>query len=98
MRSLLKSTLTIITLLFALNSNVEPQGVTLVDFGSSSAENAFELEGWNNLILSGNQSYTTAGNGGVVVASNVEEFTDYRGVQGIPRNFELGERSVYIDP
>ncbi len=85
-----RSVLFIILTLLLFYSNVKPQ-TTLIDFGVSASENSFGLEGWNILLLSSNQSYTADGNGGVVT-SNADEFSDFRGIRGTPRHFELGER------
>ena len=87
----LRSVLFIILTLLFFDNNVKSQ-TTLIDFGTSAGGNTFGLEGWNTLLLSGNQSYTADGNGGVAVTSGADEFSDFRGVQGTPRNFELGER------
>jgi len=66
----------------------------IVDFGSNQSLNSFGLSGWNNLLLSPNMSYTSAGNGGVVLSNNLDEFSDFMGVKGTPKKFNLGERIV----
>jgi len=38
--------------------------------------------------------YSTAGPGGIVAGSDLDEFTDIRGVSGTPRQFAVGERIV----
>lgn len=68
--------------------------VTLVDFGTSASGNTFGLSGWNTALKSSNLNYTSLGNGGVVAASEVSEFADFRGVRGTSRAFSVGERIV----
>ncbi len=70
------------------------QGITLVDFGNSASTNMFGLNGWNTILKSNNLSYTSLGNGGLVLSSGVGEYDDYRGIQGTPRQFAVGERVV----
>ncbi len=70
------------------------QTTVLVDFGSSAAGNTFGLAGWNTAILSANLAYTSTGPGGVEVASDLEDLTDFRGVRGPARAFSRGERVV----
>jgi len=69
-------------------------GITLVDFGNSSATNTFGLTGWNSVLKSSNLSYTSLGNGGLVANSEIEEYDDFRGISGQPRQFSRGERIV----
>ncbi len=66
----------------------------LVDFGANAGANSFGLTGWNNVIKSPNVNYTSDGPGGLVPTATAEEFSDYEGVQGTARNFQLGERVV----
>ena len=81
-------------LILQFNSLTFAQSTVLVDFGSSEAQNVFGLPGWNNLIKSSSVSYTSAGPGGLIPNTGVEEYDDYQGVQGTARDFVLGERIV----
>jgi hypothetical protein len=49
---------------------------------------------WNQLLLSPEMNYTSAGPGGVMLASNFDEYTDYMGTKGTSRRFVQGERIV----
>lgn len=69
-------------------------GVILVDFGASATTNNFDLSGWDSVLKSDNLVYTTQGNGGVVAATEIDEFADFRGVRGTTRAFGPGERIV----
>jgi hypothetical protein len=84
----------LVTIALICPYNALAQGVTLVDFGSSAGTTTFGLSGWNTILKSGNLSYTSLGNGGVVATTDPGEFGDYRGVQGTPRDFSVGERIV----
>lgn len=66
----------------------------LVNFGSDAAGNSFGLPGWNNLLLSADMGYTTAGPGGVIVTSDPGVYADFMGVTGTARRFSKGERIV----
>jgi hypothetical protein len=67
----------------------------LIDFGKNDvSDNIYELPGWSNMILSSNMQFSTNGPGGVRVASELDDFTDYMGVSGTPRKFNYGERIV----
>ena len=83
-------------LLFALvsYSSILAQSTILVDFGKSAAENIFGLTGWTELIKSPNVNYTAVGPGGLIPNTGVEEYDDYQGVRGSPREFKPGERIV----
>lgn len=67
---------------------------TLVDFGHNSNANYFGLAGWNELLISTEMQYTDVGPDGVILQSNLDEFTDYMGVRGTPKHFNVGERIV----
>jgi hypothetical protein len=74
--------------------NCQGQGITLVDYGSSSTANTFGLAGWTTVLKSGNLNYTSQGNGGLILSTDPGEFGDYRGVSGTPCHFSMGERIV----
>ena len=77
-----------------LNSNLFSQNTVLVDFGSSSENNSFELPGWNQLLKADELTYTTDGPGGLSFGADFEEFTDFMGVAGTDRQFSTSERIV----
>jgi hypothetical protein len=70
------------------------QSIILVDYGSSPSENIYGLEGWNVVLKSSNQVYSSLGPAGLQTNSNCSEFSDYRGISGSSRNFRYGERIV----
>ncbi len=78
----------------ALFNTREAAGVTLVRFGTSAENTAFDLEDWNILLKSSQLDYTERGNGGLIATSDPGEYGDFRGVQGTPRSFSKGERIV----
>ncbi|MCX7737132.1 MAG: T9SS type A sorting domain-containing protein [Candidatus Kapabacteria bacterium] len=95
MKTKLFSLLKLVLLLILTNSlPFISQGKILIDFGSTASQNSFELDGWNQVLLSSNQNYTNLGNGGVYVTSNFGDLTDFRGIKGKNRNFSKGERVV----
>jgi len=83
-----------IGLFLFISSPILSQNYILIDFGSSPSGNVFGMSGWDQLLLSPEMNYTSAGPGGVILASNFDEYTDYMGVKGTYRNFVLGERVV----
>lgn len=91
---LIKFTNIILIFILISNTNLNSQKKILIDFGESSDKNLFEYEGWNQVLLSSNQYYTSIGNGGVRVFSNFDDFSDFRGIKGINRKFSKGERIV----
>ncbi|MDZ7391617.1 MAG: T9SS type A sorting domain-containing protein [candidate division KSB1 bacterium] len=70
------------------------QRILLVKYGSSAATNSFGLTGWTTVLKSNNLSYTSMGNGGLIVNSEIGEYDDYRGIRGTPRKFSVGEQIV----
>ncbi|MCB9500468.1 MAG: T9SS type A sorting domain-containing protein [Deferribacteres bacterium] len=80
--------------LFFYTPSLTAQSLTLVDFGASASSNQFGLAGWNTQLKSANLQYSAAGNGGLLVSGDVEEFADFRGVAGSARPFSPGERIV----
>lgn len=85
---------TLLAGVFFLTSRLLSQTVTLVDFGASRSATTFGLSGWPTLLLSPSMTFSNAGPDGVVLSSNLDEFTDNMGVQGVPRSFQPGERIV----
>ena len=86
--------ITFITFISILLQTDFAQQTTLIDFGSSSATNTFELSGWNNLLLANGITYTAEGAGGLSYGAGFDEFTDFMGVAGTDRQFSMGERIV----
>jgi len=78
----------------AYNSPVAAQPATLVRFGPSQGATTFGLAGWNSILKSNNQIFTSQGNDGLITSSDDGEYGDYRGVRGVSRKFDLGERIV----
>ncbi|MBN1997255.1 T9SS type A sorting domain-containing protein [candidate division KSB1 bacterium] len=92
--SFLKHRLRIIAVMWFLGGATVVQAVVLVDFGATPAQNNFALNEWDQLLLSPNMGYTSSGPGGVIAVSDIDEYTDFRGVRGVIRNFIPGERIV----
>ncbi len=92
----MKKHLFIILLLTAgvIPFSVFAQSITLVDFGASASGNSFGLAGWSTVLKSSNLNYTSLGNGGLIAASEVGEYDDYRGIRGTAREFLPGERII----
>ncbi len=87
--------LSVFMIAFVLFSSIlQSQPMVLVDFGPNPAANQFGLSGWNELLLSADMEYSSAGPGGVLLNSNINEFTDFMGVRGTSRKFSRGERIV----
>lgn len=79
--------------LFFYTPSLTAQSLTLVDFGASASSNQFGLAGWNTQLKSANLQYSAAGNGGLLVSGDVEEFADFRGVAGSARPFSPASAS-----
>lgn len=84
----------IISIILFSPSFIYSQPVTLVDFGTSEGNNTFALTGWNQTIAAPEMIYSDAGPGGLAFGLGFEEFTDFMGVKGSPRQFVMGERIV----
>lgn len=74
--------------------SLNAQSTLLVDFGSSPSSNSFGLAGWSTVLASGNLEYTSDGPGGIRVARDPDEVSDFMGVRGTNRAFTRGERIV----
>jgi len=70
--------------------------VLLVDFGASEAENTFGLAGWNTAFTGSNTDYTDAGPGGTTMISGSNQYDDFQGITGTPREFRYGHQIVVI--
>lgn len=62
----------------------------LVDFGASPTANTFGLAGWNTVMHSPSNVYTSDGPAGLA-ADTDDEYADYQGVRGTARRFNDGE-------
>src|SRR5262249_54434521 len=67
-------------------------GITLVDFGATSAGTTFGLAGWSTAIKDVNTDYQDIGPGGTTIVVDNDATANYQGVTGSPRNFAAGEK------
>ena len=81
-------------LMLLFDRPAQSQNIVLIDFGSNQTENIFELQDWNQILISNNMVYSSEGPGGIHAGSDLDEFTDFMGVQGTSRPFSVGERIV----
>lgn len=93
MKRTITPALTYILFLIFFITQVNGQTI-LVDFGNNASSNYFGLSGWNQLLLSPNMSYYSSVPYGVFLSSQLDEFTDFMGVKGTARKFNMGERIV----
>lgn len=84
----------LLTIILLIAVQTHAQKILLVDFGQDATSNSFGLEGWNNLLLDDDMSYSSEGPGGVTLQTNLDIFSDFMGVSGMDREFSMGERIV----